>query len=197
MVKKNLFKIALIASAILTVVTTPVKADEERKGWYRELDSKTNTKNFIEGVDEQSYMCYNLYEGYEIASIDEYNNGEEWNSSPEECLTHYFTVDKSYDIIKEWCGNAILVDGQDPTCTEDGETPLVICKECGIIVNEGGGKMPKLGHEEYEMNNYVLPTCSKEGHENDIGCSRCGKVIRKGEKIPKQPHSPDYNSEEI
>ena len=211
MVKKNLFKIALIASAIVTVVTTPVKADEERKfryetgdsftigenSWCRRFNESDNTRNFIEGIDICNSIDYSLYEGYEVASIDEHNNGEEWGSSPEECKEHYFSLDKNDNSIVERCKNAILIDGQDPTCTEDGETPLVICKECGIIVNEGGDKMPKLGHEEYEMNNYVLPTCSKEGHENDIGCSRCGKVIRKGEKIPKQPHSPDYNSEEI
>ena len=213
MIKKNLFKIALITSAIVTVVTTPVKADEKRQFryketgedfwigenyWSRHFSKSDNTRIFFEErLDCDDSIMYNLYEGYEVASIDKYNNGEKWDNSPEECQEHFFLVAKNNISIDEYCKNAILLDGQDPTCTEDGKIPLVICKGCGIIVNEGGGKMPKLGHEEYEMNNYVLPTCSKEGHENDIGCSRCGKVIRKGEKIPKQPHSPDYNSKEI
>ena len=100
-------------------------------------------------------------------------------------------------------------DDVEPTCTEEGYTGDVYCKDCETKVEEGEVIAP-LGHkgdatctveaeceicgEMYldpnnqvntETRNAVEATEEKEGYTGDIYCLDCGELIEEGTVIPK------------
>ncbi len=75
-----------------------------------------------------------------------------------------------------------------PTCTETGLTSGVRCLTCGKVVEEQK-LVPKKGHMEVPIADYVEATCNKEGRTEGKKCSLCQLVIEESKVIPQKPHT--------
>ena len=68
----------------------------------------------------------------------------------------------------------VIVEGQAPTCTEDGYAGKEVCEYCGVTLREHE-PVPALGHDWGEwkiVNDDDKPTCTEAGVETRI-CGRC------------------------
>ena len=80
----------------------------------------------------------------------------------------------------------VVVEGTDPTCTEDGLTQGISCKRCNeVIVFQN--TIPALGHIVVK-DVRVAPTCTQTGLTAGSHCSRCGDVLVEQEIIPMLEH---------
>jgi hypothetical protein len=68
-----------------------------------------------------------------------------------------------------------ILPGKTATCTEDGYTDSVHCKNCGIIFEESK-KINQLTHEITVFES-VQPTCTENGHTEGLWCVLCGEIM--------------------
>ena len=75
------------------------------------------------------------------------------------------------------CGHASVKSegGTSATCTEDGETPTVICKDCKQVIS-GGEVIHATGHvyKQPDDDEYQEPTCTEPGTELTCTVTGCG-----------------------
>ncbi len=100
------------------------------------------------------------------------------------------------------------------TCTADGYTGDVYCKDCGVQISKGkaisaeghkdenGDKKcdtcsANLGtcrHEREELRGKEAATCTADGYTGDTHCTQCGTRLSKGSVIPATGHK-DTNAD--
>ena len=78
------------------------------------------------------------------------------------------------------------VNAKAATCTEDGYTGDVVCKDCGKVITKGE-VIPATGHDT-EIVGAKKPTCTEDGYTGDEVCKTCGVTVKKGEVIPALGH---------
>ena len=82
-----------------------------------------------------------------------------------------------------------LVNQREATCTEDGYTGDVYCRDCQKTTQKGTTIMA--GHKT--SNHYAhrfLANCWRTGYTGDLLCDVCGQVAVVGEKMPIADHKP-------
>ena len=84
--------------------------------------------------------------------------------------------------------NTELIDSLEATCTEDGYSGDMLCKDCGKII-ETGESIPAKGHVKAEASGVKEASCTQEGYTGDIYCAICGELIKEGKVIPKTEHT--------
>ena len=73
------------------------------------------------------------------------------------------------------------------TCTTPGHTGMLVCTDCGLVV-DSGEEIDKLNHDTI-VENKKEATCIKAGYSGDKVCVMCGQVIEYGAEVPSGGHS--------
>ena len=60
------------------------------------------------------------------------------------------------------------------TCTDDGQTALILCEVCGETIQDISVITAPGSHNEYESLAAIPVSCEEEGRTAEISCSRCG-----------------------
>ena len=157
-----------------------------------------------------------------IIDLEEHKGGEATCTEKamcEVCGVEYGELDSNNHV------NTEVRNETEPTCTKEGYTGDVYCKDCGKLVTKGEIIEP-LGHkggeatctkkavcevcgEEYgeldpdnhantEIRNAIEPTTEKEGYTGDLYCTDCEKLLEEGTLIPalEEPEKPAIDDTE-
>ena len=82
---------------------------------------------------------------------------------------------------------AVIVEGQEPTCTEAGWAGKEICELCGVTLHEHE-PVPALGHDPEAIPGKAQ-TCTEDGWDEDgVKCARCGETLTESTWLPKLGH---------
>lgn len=76
----------------------------------------------------------------------------------------------------------VIDEGTAPTCTEDGSTVSVYCRDCGLVLLESK-VIPAAGHD-YLYEPAAAPTCVNAGHTASVICRVCGYVHTEMTTVP-------------
>ena len=103
------------------------------------------------------------------------------------------------------------VNGQDPTCTEDGYKVAYYCDDCGMYFEDAdgttlignsdaysawrlnGGKISASGHHTTKVNGQS-PTCTEDGYKDAYYCNDCGMYFENADATGLIGDSTAYNS---
>ena len=95
--------------------------------------------------------------------------------------------------------NTEVRNAKAPTCTEEGYTGDLFCKDCGMQVGSGL-IIPATGHDPIVVD-AKAPTQSHPGYTGDTVCETCGELLERGETIPAKggsatPSIPSHEEDE-
>ena len=85
--------------------------------------------------------------------------------------------------------NTEIRNAKDATCTKDGYTGDIYCKDCGEKIGTGTA-IPAKGHTEF-IDEAVAATCTTPGKTEGKHCSVCNEVLVAQKEIPAKGHSWD------
>ena len=102
--------------------------------------------------------------------------------------------EKQDEVIPKTDHNEIITEGKKPTCTEDGISDKIICKQCDELIADHTA-IPAKGHTEV-IDKGVSPSCTAVGYTEGKHCSDCGVVLITPIELPVISHSysDDYDA---
>ena len=86
--------------------------------------------------------------------------------------------------------NKVSIAAVDATCTDEGRTALIICENCGEVLQEQE-VIPPTGHpqENIIVSKAAEPaTCTVDGWTEEVKCDLCGTILEYSEPILAKGH---------